>query len=284
MKFFVWGRTPWNQDVLLHVSWDLLWASAIGGVLFLIGHALYLRFWAKPEVFENTAQGGQVAARLPEHIKRHTLAARLFHWIMAAAMFVLLFTSFLPIIGVKFAWVTLHWIAGVLLTLSVIYHIVHASIWLNFWSIWPTKDDLDDASKRVRLALGQPAAPPRKHPKYPLENKLYHGIITLTGIAAIVTGIVMMARVRTPLWTRNPYLFSDQTWGVTYVLHGLAGVSLVALVMVHVYFAVRPEKWWITNSMIFGWIAKRQYLAHHDPTRWVVAPESSAPQQARSDA
>jgi cytochrome b subunit of formate dehydrogenase len=92
----------------------------------------------------------------------------------------------------------------------------------------------------------------------------------------------MMARVRTPLWTRNPYLLSDQAWGVTYVLHGLAGVSLVALILVHVYFAVRPEKWWITNSMIFGWIAKRQYLAHHDPARWVVATESSA-RQARSD-
>jgi hypothetical protein len=27
-----------------------------------------------------------------------------------------------------------------------------------------------------------------------------------------------------------------------YVLHGLAGIGRIALVMVHVYFAIRPEK------------------------------------------
>jgi hypothetical protein len=54
------------------------------------------------------------------------------------------------------------------------------------------------------------------------------------------------------------------------VLHGLAGVGLVGLVMAHVYFAVRPEKWWITKSMLLGWITRRQYLEHHDPERWVV--------------
>ena len=43
---------------------------------------------------------------LPARIERHTLMARLFHWVMAASMFTLLFTAFLPIAGVKFAWVT----------------------------------------------------------------------------------------------------------------------------------------------------------------------------------
>ena len=52
--------------------------------------------------------------------------------------------------------------------------------------------------------------------------------------------------------------------------HGLAGVALVGLVIAHVYFAVRPEKWWITKSMIVGWITRRQYLEHHDPQRWVA--------------
>ena len=142
------------------------------------------------------------------------------------------------------------------------------------------KKQLHRKSKRLRRSVGQSAPPPRKHAKYPLENKLYHGIIVLSGLAVIATGLFMMARVRTPLWTRNPYLFSDQVWGFTYVLHGLAGVGLVSLVMVHVYFAVRPEKWWITNSMIFGWIARRYYLEHHDPQRWVVVPDAHAPREA----
>ena len=52
----------------------------------------------------------------------------------------------------------------------------------------------------------------------------------------------MMSRVRTIFFTRNPYLFSDMTWGMIYVLHGLAGVGLIALIMVHVYFGIRPGK------------------------------------------
>jgi len=84
--------------------------------------------------------------------------------------------------------------------------------------------------------------------------------------------------VRTPLFTLNPYLFGDATWGVTYVSHGLAGVGLVGLVIAHVYFAVRPEKWWITKSMILGWITRRQYLEHHEPSR---LPVGSEPPQAQ---
>jgi cytochrome b subunit of formate dehydrogenase len=52
------------------------------------------------------------------------------------------------------------------------------------------------------------------------------------------------------------------------VLHGLAGVGLIALVMVHVYFAVRPEKLAITKSMIFGTMSREFYLQEHDPERW----------------
>ncbi len=77
-----------------------------------------------------------------------------------------------------------------------------------------------------------------------------------------------MFRVRTAFFPRNPYLFGDMTWGMMYVLHGLAGVGLIALIMVHVYFAVRPEKLDITKSMVFGSMSREHYLEHHDPARW----------------
>ena len=80
----------------------------------------------------------------------------------------------------------------------------------------------------------------------------------------------MMVRIDTPLWTRNPYLFSDTTWGVMYVVHGLSGVSLILLVASHIYFALRPEKRWITWSMVRGWIDREHYLEHFDPAKWVV--------------
>ena len=96
----------------------------------------------------------------------------------------------------------------------------------------------------------------------------------------IGTGLFMLVRVRTPFFIRNPYLFRDATWGFTYVTHGLAGVGLVGLVIAHVYFAVRPEKWWITKAMILGWITRRQYLEHHEPSRWPVRGESGATKPA----
>jgi cytochrome b subunit of formate dehydrogenase len=93
----------------------------------------------------------------------------------------------------------------------------------------------------------------------------------------VITGLLMMPRIRTPLFTRDPYYMTDSTWGFTYVLHGLAGVGLVGLVIAHVYFAVRPDKWWITKGMIFGWIPRRLYLEHHDPQRWKVSPDKAQP-------
>jgi cytochrome b subunit of formate dehydrogenase len=274
-----WAKSPYGEDIPIHVAWFLIWVAAIGGLLFLIGHAIFVKFFAKPEVYADTAPP-DVVARVPARVPRHSLAARLFHWIMAAAMFALLFTAFLPKVGVQFAWVTYHWIAGIVLTVSVIYHVIHATFWLDPWSIWPDKADLEDAQKRLKQARGEATDPPRKFPKYPLENKLYHGIIVLTGLSVILTGVFMMFRVRTPIFPRNPYLFGDMTWGLMYVLHGLAGVGLIALVMAHVYFALRPEKFDITKSMVFGTMSREHYLEHHDPLRWPPEAESSKSSKA----
>ena len=118
--------------------------------------------------------------------------------------------------------------------------------------------------------MGREDAPGPRPGKYPLGNRLYHLAVMVAGLAVIATGILMMARVRTGIIDRNPYLMTDSAWGVTYVLHGLAGVGFVGLVIAHIYFALRPEKLWITKSMIFGTITRREYLEYHDPDRWVA--------------
>ena len=110
--------------------------------------------------------------------------------------------------GIQFDWVTYHWIAGTVLTVSIIFHIIHASFYLDFWSIWPDRTDLEDAWKRVQRFMGKSSALPRKFAKYPLENKLYHGAIIVTGLSVILTGVFMMSRVRTIFFPRNPYIFS----------------------------------------------------------------------------
>ena len=270
MDLLTWGRSPWGQQILTHVSWDLLWASLFAGVAFLVAHASYMVLSAhRKRKAEETDAMEAARTDLPPLIKRHGTGARIFHWVMASAMFTLLFTAFLPIVGVQFAWVTWHWMAGLVLTATIVFHVIHATLWLDFWSIWVGPKDIPELKAEILREFGHDVPGP-KPGKYPLGNRLYHLGIVVAGLSVIATGLFMMVRVRTPFFTRNPYLFSDSTWGFTYVTHGLAGVTLVGLVIAHVYFAIRPEKRWITKSMIFGFITRRQYLEHHDPDRWVV--------------
>ena len=276
MAFLEWATSPWGQRVPIHIAWFLIWVAAIAGLLFLMVHATYVRYFVKHKEFAGNVSP-LIAARIPAHVPRHSLTARLFHWIMAAAMFTLLFTAFLPKVGVQFDWVTYHWIAGSVLTVSILFHIIHASFFMDFWSIWPDRIDMRDARRRILRFVGKAAPPPDRFAKYPLENKLYHGAIIAAGLSSIVTGVFMMFRVRTIFFPRNPYLFSDMTSGMMYVLHRLAGVGLVALIMSLVYFGLRPEKRAITKSMIFGWMSRDFYLKEHDPARWPVEVSSSSP-------
>ena len=112
--------------------------------------------------------------------------------------------------------------------------------------------------------------------KYLLLQKLYHHAIALVLLTTIATGLVMMVKVDTPFWTRDPYWLSDRAWGVIYVLHGLAAMTSITLIMVHVYFALRPEKLWQTRSMILGWITGSEYAEQHDPARWRIAGRERA--------
>jgi cytochrome b subunit of formate dehydrogenase len=271
MDFVTWARSPWGEDVLTHISWSLFWASLVGGFLFLLAHGGYMLFSRHEK--RDAAEVDQMEAQrkgLPARITRHNFVARMFHWVMAVSMLTLVVTAFLPIVGVRFAWVEWHWIAGILLTGSILFHIVHATFFLDFWSIWVGPKDIPEFKAEMMRELGKEPGGPQPG-KYPLGNRLYHLVVMLAGLAVIATGLLMMVRVRNPLVDRTPYMLTDSAWGITYVLHGLAGVGFVGLIIAHIYFALRPEKLWITKSMIFGYITRRQYLEHHDPDRWRTA-------------
>jgi len=270
MDFLTWGRNPWGQRILTHISWDLAWAALFAGLMFLVAHASYMILSANKKSHAGEVDALEAANKdLPAKITRHSLMARMFHWVMAASMFTLLFTSFLPIVGVKFAWVQWHWMAGLLLTGSIIYHIIHATFFMDFWSIWIGPKDIPEFKAQMDAERGLNVNAP-KDAKYPLGNRLYHLALVVVGLSVSISGMIMMSRVRQPLFTRNPYIMADTTWGFTYVLHGACGVALIGLVIAHVYFALRPEKFWVTKAMIFGTITRRQYLEHHDPRRWNV--------------
>ena len=87
MGFLEWATNPWGQKVPIHIAWFLIWVAVIAGLLFLIVHVTYLRYFLREKEFAGSVSADH-SARLPNRIPRHSLVARLFHWVMAAAMFI----------------------------------------------------------------------------------------------------------------------------------------------------------------------------------------------------
>jgi formate dehydrogenase subunit gamma len=211
------------------------------------------------------------AASVSARIVRHALVDRVFHWVSAVCVLVLLATAFLPIVGVEFGWVTPHWIAGVVLLVAVAFHIVRSLFWQSLRTVWIGAADIRDAIAIVRgtLRFGTRSELP-KPGKYSFAQKLIHLAFAVVVLVVGVTGAFMLARVNTPWWKSNPYLLADKTWGYIYVLHDLAALLLITMVMIHIYFALRPEKLLFTRAMIRGWITREEFGEHHDPSRWQV--------------
>ena len=73
---------------------------------------------------------------------RHKLPDRAFHWVMAILTLVLMGTAFLPIFGVQFNWVPIHWISGVLLIVSVLFHIYRSFFVHGLAEMLPRRKDI----------------------------------------------------------------------------------------------------------------------------------------------
>jgi cytochrome b subunit of formate dehydrogenase len=208
--------------------------------------------------------------RPPAPVQRHALPDRAFHWITAAAVLTLLVTAFLPILGVEFAWLAIHWAAGWVLIAALLFHVVRAIGWQSLGRVAIGPRDLRDLASTVRWTFRATREEPPKPGKYSLAQKLIHWLFAIVLLAAAGTGGLMMVKIDTPWWNRNPYWLSDETWGVVYVIHDFAALCLVTMVIAHVYFALRPEKLFFTRAMLLGSITREEYAEHHDPSRWRV--------------
>ncbi|HEY9183193.1 MAG TPA: cytochrome b/b6 domain-containing protein, partial [Gammaproteobacteria bacterium] len=213
--------------------------------------------------------GGNTAAGPTSVVIRHALPDRLFHWLSAACVLTLLGTAFLPILGVEFGWVTVHWIAGLVLTVLVVFHIIRVLVRRTLGAMWVGGADVRDGLAIIGATLRHQTLDLRTG-KYSVAQKLIHHAFAVVVLTTVVTGGLMLLRIDTPWWQRNPYVLPDATWGIVYVLHGLAALMLITMVMMHVYFALRPEKLSFTRAMIRGWITRAEFDEHHDPKRWQV--------------
>lgn len=205
---------------------------------------------------------------MQDRIVRHVGFDRLIHWLTAICVLVLMATAFLPILGIEFDWVEIHWVSGFLLATLVVIHIVRSVIAKPLGLVWIGPRDIRDALLVARRSLRISAVPQPKQGKYSFAQKLIHLAFAVVVLTAIATGGLMMVKIDTPWWDRNPYWLTDASWGIVYVLHGAAALLLITMVMTHVYFALRPEKAMFLRAMIAGWISRDEYSRHHDPERW----------------
>jgi cytochrome b subunit of formate dehydrogenase len=243
-KYDVWG-----EEVILGVSWDLLWVVVVAILILLAGHAIVMAALAKRRA-RPSAEG--------KRIHRHDLMDRAFHWIMAASVLVLIVTGAAPIVGLRFAWLEIHWIAGIILTVVVVFHTIRALFWQDFKSMLLGPRDFTE-----------PFDESKKPGKYSFEQKGMHWAMTVLVIGVIATGVILMLNINTPFWDRPSV--DDEAWlGLMFLLHGLATLSLIAFTAIHIYFALRPEKRFYTRSMVKGWISEDEMKENHDTSRWKV--------------
>ncbi len=207
---------------------------------------------------------------MADKVLRHAGPDRLIHWLIAASVLVLLATGFLPILGVDFDWVAIHWWTGFVLAAAVLAHVLRVLLARKRGPILPGPRDVSDAFAVARKNLRSDAPPPPLPGKYSVSQKLIHLAFSIVVLAAIATGGMMMVKVDTPWWERNPYWISDGAWGIVYVVHGFSALFLITFVMTHVYFALRPEKALYLRAMLAGYITRSEYQREHDPERWRV--------------
>ena len=161
-------RDVWGEEVILGVSWDLLWVIAVAVLVLLAAHAIVMAALAKKNLDRPTAEGRRVV--------RHESIDRAFHWLMVASIFVLIFTGTAPIIGLRIAWLNIHWISGLILTFLIVAHIIRSMFWQDFKSMLLTPKDFTE-----------PFDSTSKPGKYYFEQKGLHWAATVVVLAVIVS-------------------------------------------------------------------------------------------------
>ena len=187
-----------------------------------------------------------------EQMVRHAGIDRAFHWGTALTMALLLATSLLPILGIHFAWYGIHWVAGLVLTLLILLHIVRALFWQR-----PRSMLLLTAADFQSSGAG----------KYTLAQKLMHLAWATAIVVAVVTGLLMLQKAGVFFMERDPYVRSPGSWGVITLLHDLAALLSVFLILVHVYFGILPEKRGYLRAMLTGTVRRSELAVEHDLKR-----------------
>jgi formate dehydrogenase gamma subunit len=291
-----------GQRVVAGLSWDILLVFAFISTLVFLVHFVVRDLLNPTEHTPAPEEEGteqiedSLRAQGVDEIHRFTAAQRASHWIMAISVFLLLLSGFLimnndvtvrAVFGVS--WLFIHEVSAVVLMGYVIFHLGHVGYKGTWGEMWFGLRDVRDLWVRFLNLVGVRDEYPKQF-KYPSAQKLLHWAVTGATLGLIVTGLVLLRRVRTPFWepTRE-FTFLGVHFGLgtaevggmglvpwSFVIHDFLAVAILALVMGHVYFALRPREWGITRSMITGYVSVEDYAEKYSPKSWSVSGTASA--------
>ncbi|MEE9585858.1 MAG: cytochrome b/b6 domain-containing protein [Nitrososphaerales archaeon] len=218
---------------------------------------------------------------MEERVQRYDIAQRAYHWVNLAALLLLLWTGLtiydLNLLGVKplsaFAAAVIgevytplifeiHRYAAFVLLGALMFHIVYdTGIRGVFWSELPSRADFRAQNITAKNFLGL-SKEYIKFPRYNPGQKMLH-----IGFAAVVllvgaTGFMLSANYRwlVPIWWLN--IDFDVLFFWVRITHDLLTFALVAMVVMHFYFAIRKENWPTFKSMVAGWVPKSYQEKH----------------------
>ena len=138
--------------------------------------------------------------------------------------------------------------AGIVLVLSVLFHLYRVIFVHGLKNMMPAADDFREIGREIRRESHRGLS----DAKFDALQKGYHASVAAAVVAATVTGLLMLAKIDTTFWRRDPSVLSDQAWGFVYVIHGASAMIILFLFLLHVYFSVLPEHRALLISMIAG--------------------------------
>lgn len=188
-------------------------------------------------------------------VKRHSKTVRWVHWLVALSTFALIFSGFgqMPmyqrygltsIPGLAWAGnysltLTIHYIAGLVLSFAVVYHLVYHGIRRDT-AILPRKGDFKESLIIIKAMLGFGEEPPSD--KFLAEQRLAYAFIGGNLLLVILTGVIKVYK------NSSTFPFGEATMALNTNLHNLAAMMIVLGIFLHlVAFAFGENRKLITS-------------------------------------
>ncbi|NIO06415.1 MAG: hypothetical protein GTO13_23230 [Proteobacteria bacterium] len=209
---------------------------------------------------------------MEKDLERYTLPQRIFHWVNAVSIFLLLISGLAIYAPNLFAfmnlktstWFELHmWLVPLFLG-GVAFHIIHSAFFLDrLGYLWFGKAEQHRLATILRNFFGLTKEYPRLGKYHPAQILVHWGFFANL-MALTLTGFIIWK----PLRHLIPLRLFGLGWDFIFfnrILHDFFTASLAAMIIGHVYFAVLIKKNWPDlKAMFTGKIPLEEYAKYHE--------------------